>query len=145
VRALLCLALLALAACKPDGRALEEAERWLRVGRFVDARNQYVDLTASHDARVRVLAMVGAARSSARLRDHNGARLWLERAVALPEVPGASEEAYFEYAEHLRADGDHARALNFYYRAAAGAEKYRSRGWPYQQAITAIATMSTAP
>ncbi len=139
------LLLLALVACKPDGRSLDEAERWLRTGRFVDARARYIDLTASRDARVKVLAWVGAARASARLRDHNAARLYLERAAALPEVPGASEEAYFELAEHLRRDGEHARALNYYYRAAAGAEKHRARGWPYQQAITAIATMSTAP
>jgi uncharacterized protein HemY len=143
MRWILC-ALLA-AGCGPRVSTLDQAERFLRTGRARDALGLYVDLASSADAKVKVQAATGAARAAQKLHDTIAARRWLERAVALPDTPDASEEAYFEYAELLRADGDKPRALNYYYRAAAGAQAHRAGGYPYQLAVQAIAVLSTAP
>jgi hypothetical protein len=143
VRLAFVFAALSLLGCHGGPDALAEADRWMRTGRVVDAKARFLDLTWNKDPRIKVLALVGAARASERLKDRKSERELLERAVAIPDVPGTSEEAYFDYAEFLRADGDRARALNFYYLAAAGAEKNRQRGFPYQKAVDAIAVMAT--
>ena len=130
--------------CRNERAAIEEASALVRAGRVADGRARFERLAGSRDQRTRVLASLGAARASFQLRDEPSWRRWLERAAADPEVPGASEEAYFELAEMLRRDGDRSRALNFYYRAAAGAERERRR-FLYQRAIQAIAAMGMMP
>ncbi len=132
---------LLLLGCRTELHSLDEAERWFRTGRFVDARARYVDLSVSRNPRVQVLALVGAARTADRLHDHRDARRLLEQAVTLAEVPGASAEAYLEYAEHLRGDGERDLALNYYYRAAR-ASSDRKDSYIYQHAVTAIAALS---
>jgi hypothetical protein len=87
-----------------------------------------------------VQALVGAAHACDRLGNADGARRRLERAVA-HEVPGVIEPVEFELAERLR-DRDRARALNLYYRAAAGAEKHRAGGFPYRAAMERILQLS---
>jgi predicted RNA polymerase sigma factor len=90
----------------------------------------------------RLEALVGAAHACDALGDAAGARARLERAVVL-DVPGEIEPVQFELAERLR-DEDHGRALNLYYRAAAGAEKNRAGGFPYKAAMDRILQMSMA-
>jgi hypothetical protein len=88
----------------------------------------------------RVAALTGGALAAEKLGDAPGARRRLERAVEL-DVAGASEPALFYLAERLRAE-NRGRALNLYYRAAAGAEKHRGSTFPYREAMERIVQMS---
>jgi hypothetical protein len=124
---------------------LARGDRQLHSGRAESARGTYDALAvrAELPPKDRVLALVGAALASDRLGDRDGARARLERAAAI-DVPGVSEVALYYLAEHVR-DTDHARALNLYYRAAAGAEKHRGGAFPYQAAMDRILQLSVAP
>jgi hypothetical protein len=84
-------------------------------------------------------ALLGAARACERLDDTAGARTRLERAITV-EVPGTTELAMFELADLIRTS-DRARALNLYYRAAAGAQK-RGGAYPYREAMDRILQLS---
>ena len=133
-------AILLVRSCGP-ANSLDQADRFYRTGRYPDAFKSYRDLATDGDAKVRVKAMIGAGRAANRLHDVSQARRFLAGAVAEAEIPGVSEDAYFEYAERLRADGEVASAQQFYYRAAAGAERNRNKTHPYQAAINAIMTL----
>jgi hypothetical protein len=144
--AALSIALGALPGCAGSARErLERAERRLRAGRVVDALATYDELAtqAKLAPTDRTEALIGAAQACQRLGDPDGARARLERAVTL-DVPGAVEPALFYLAERLAAT-DHARALNLYYRAAAGAEKHRDRRFPYRAAMDRIVQLSITP
>src|SRR5262245_29489710 len=125
----------ALAGCGGRIDRIALADRWLATGRVVDARNEYAYFAWSKDPALRVRALLGASHASAKLHDGRSALEYLRRAAEAPEAPGVSEDAWFEWAEHLRAEGDRARALSFYYRAAAGAAAHRSKAPPYAPAI----------
>jgi hypothetical protein len=56
-------------------------------------------------------------------------------------VLGVIEPIEYELAEKLR-ERDRARAMSLYYRAAAGAEKNRSGGFPYRAAMDRILQLS---
>lgn len=133
---------LALVACRPPRADLAQAAQRLEAGdaRAALAAYDAIAADARRSAAERADALVGAARACERLGDDAGAHERLERAVT-PEVPGHSEPALFLLAERLRAT-DRARALNLYYRAAAGAEKHRGRGFPYRAAMDRILQLS---
>ena len=135
---LLLFALTTASACMPREAALARAQATLTDGRPGEARERYARIARARDQRIRVRACLGAAHASTVLRDPAAERQWLERAVADPEVPGVSEDAYFELAELLRKDGNRAQALNFYYRAAAAAQRTHRRD-VYDRSIHAIA------
>jgi tetratricopeptide (TPR) repeat protein len=88
----------------------------------------------------RARALTRAALACEHLNAMAGARERLERAVE-PDVPGASEPALYHLAELVRAE-DPARALNLYYRAAAGAEKHLHGAFPYRAATDRILQLS---
>jgi hypothetical protein len=135
----------ALAACGGRIDRIALADRWLATGRVVDARNEYAYLAWSKDPALRVRALLGAAHASMRLHDGRSALEYLRRAAESPEAPGVSEDAWFEWAEHLRAEGERSRALAFYYRAAAGAAAHRAKAEPYGRSIAAIALLNGPP
>jgi hypothetical protein len=135
-------ALWALSCARPPSAALNRAAARLKEGRPREALSVYDEL-ATREAvppRERVRALTGAARACDRLGDADGARARLERAVAI-DLPGTTEVALFELAEHVR-DRDPARALNLYYRAAAGAEKHLDGRFPYRAAMDRILQLS---
>jgi hypothetical protein len=134
------LALL-LAGCHAPSASLAGADRQLRAGASDRALAQYDRIAAqARTPAERVEALRGGARACLQLGRADAARERLERAVE-PEVPGASEAALFELAELLR-DRDRARALNLYYRAAAGAEHNLAKGWPWKAATDRILQLS---
>jgi tetratricopeptide (TPR) repeat protein len=147
MRFALALPLALVVGCGWGGRLdrLQLADHWLASGRAYDARNEYSYLLWSKDPATRVRALLGASHASAKLHDPRSAIELLRRAAEANEAPGVSEDAWFEWAEHLRAEGDHARALSFYYRAAAGCASHRAKGPPYDRAIAAIASLHGAP
>jgi hypothetical protein len=138
--------LLLAAACAPSVPALlERGSLRAQHDDWRAARDSYDTAAARKDATVteRAQAWLGAARACERLEDEAGARARLERAVAA-DVPGVTEPALFYLAELVR-PSDRARALNLYYRAAAGAEKHGG-GFPYKEAMDRIVQMSlTSP
>lgn len=136
-----CSTLAGLAGCGGHVDRLALAERWLQTGRAYDARNEFSYFLWAKDPATRVRALLGASHASTKLHDPRSAIEFLRRAAESNEAPGVSEDAWFEWAEHLRAEGDHARALSFYYRAAAGCAAHRQKGPPYDRAIAAIATL----
>ncbi len=144
--AMISAALVALVGCAtgPPHALLQAADRTMASGNSRRALEQYDAIADSPKAspQERVTALVGAARACDLLQDRAGAIDRLERATE-QDVPGATEPAYFFLAEHVR-DADRPRALNLYYRAAAGAEKNRFHKWPYQAAMDRIVEMSMA-
>jgi hypothetical protein len=134
------LALVLLAGCR-HAASIADADRLLREGEARAALEEY-DRAAAHAASPaeRVLALRGAARANASLGHDDAARERLAHAID-PEIPGASEAALFELAE-LERNHDRARALNLYYRAAAGAQKNLAGGFPYQVATERIMQLS---
>jgi hypothetical protein len=133
---------LAVSGCPAARMNLQGAEAQLHAGAFKRALAEY-DAIAAHPAATpaeRVQALTGAALACDKLGDTIGARERLERAI-VPEVPGASEPAMYYLADHLRAT-DRGRALNLYYRAAAGSEKHRHGGFPYRAAMDRIVQLS---
>jgi tetratricopeptide (TPR) repeat protein len=141
---LLLVLLQALAACLPQRVEFERAAALLRVGQVAEARRRFVRLAHTRDDAQRVRAALGAAQASARLQDTAAQRHWLERAAAPPEVTGLSEEAYFELGECLRASGQLADALSYYYRAAAAARRTENREL-YERAIRRLAALGASP
>jgi hypothetical protein len=145
VRALPLLGVFWLVGCTPAPRvALERAQARLAKGGVRDAVRELDAIAARRDATPaeRTEALTTAALASDRLGDAAGARRRLERAIE-HEVPGVTESALFYLAERLRVE-DRGRALNLYYRAAAGAEKHRSGGFPYQAAMDRILQLSVS-
>lgn len=141
---LLFVLLQALVACLPQRVEFERAAALLRTGQVAEARRRFVRLAHTRDEAQRVRAALGAAQASARLQDAAGQRHWLERAAAPPEVTGLSEEAYFELGECLRAGGQLADALSYYYRAAAAARRTENRAL-YERAIRRLAALGASP
>jgi len=141
MRAFAVLALLFAAACHARMPALADADRRLQAGASAQALERY-DRIAAHSASPtdRVRALRGAANACLQLSRPDDARARLERAIE-PEVPGATEAAMFELAELLR-ERDRARALNLYYRAAAGAEHNLAKAWPWKAATDRILQLS---
>jgi hypothetical protein len=144
------LALLAwsLCGCGCGGsarRGLEHGERLLAEGRGAEACAVFDQVAARtrNAAADRVTALTRAALVADQLGDQRGAQARLEQAVQL-DAPGVVEPALYYLAERLRSS-DRARSLNLYYRAAAGAEKYRARGFPYREATDRILELSTKP
>jgi len=140
-----CLALvlgLAAACPVPPARGLADARARLARGEVKHALADLDRLGARRDVppAERVEAWTEGARACERLGDEPGARARLEQAVQA-EVPGASEPAMYYLADRVRFE-DRARALNLYYRAAAGAEKHRARGFPYRAAMDRILELS---
>jgi hypothetical protein len=133
-----------VASCGPPPRPIDlaEAQRRLERGEWRGAVEDFDVIAARPGATPaeKVRAWIGAALACERLPDERGARARLERAVAA-EVPGESEPAMYYLADRLRTE-DRARALNLYYRAAAGAEKHRSGGFPYRAAMDRILQLS---
>jgi hypothetical protein len=121
---------------------IERADRVGRGGTWQAALAALDHVAARTDASTadRVRALTGAAHACDQLGDPDGARRRLEQAIT-PEIPGVTEPAMYELAEHLR-ESDRARALSFYYRAAAGAEKHRAGGFPYRAAMDRILQIS---
>jgi hypothetical protein len=144
VRCFLVAVVLTAACAAPPRVALGRADRALAAGAWPEALAAYDALAARKDAvpAERALALTGAAQACDHLDDPAGARARLEQAVAT-EVPGVIEPALYYLAEHLRAT-DRARALNLYYRAAAGAEKHGG-SFPYRAAMERILQLSLAP
>ena len=121
---------------------MHRADRLLERGAVTEAVKRYDEVAADPAAtpaqRVRVYTSAGLACEQA--GDLVCARIRLERA-AEAGVPGESEEACFRLGELLRTE-DRARALNYYYRAAAGADRYRRRGFPYERAMARIVELT---
>jgi hypothetical protein len=141
-RVLAVVAWISAAACATPPRvALARAASRGNAGDWQTARAAYDRIAARKDASPteRALALTGAALACDRLDDPAGARARLEYAVA-PEIAGVTEPALYYLAEHVRAN-DRARALNLYYRAAAGAEK-QGGSFPYRAAMDRILQMS---
>jgi hypothetical protein len=140
MRALYALAIVALLGCRTG--SLDDARRRLDTGATIGALREYDAIaarsSASPDTRAR--ALTGAAIALEKLSRFGEARARLERAVEL-DVPGASEPAMFYLAE-LERDRDRARALQLYYRAAAGAEKNLAGGFPWQAATNRLLELS---
>jgi hypothetical protein len=141
VRAAL-LTLVLLSGCGPRANDLLRADRQFSDGSWQAARSAYdrLALRADVSAETRAQALTGSAQASVKLGDLPGARDRLERAI-VPDLPGVTEAALFYLAELLR-ESDHARALNLYYRAAAGAEKHRNGRFPYRVAMDRILQLS---
>jgi hypothetical protein len=138
----LALSLVAAPACIDGEAALHRAARELREGQSARARDLYVELAGSAKSpSLRVRAALGAARASRAMKDDAAVMRWLRDAAAVPAVAGVSEEAYLEYADALRLEGERSQALNYYYRAAAGAERHLNRGYIYERAIQAITAL----
>ncbi len=139
----LTLSAFVLAACPPP-RALElaQAEARLEHGDWRGAEHAFDEISArpTASARERVRAWTGAGVAADKLGDGHGACARFSLAAAA-DLPGESEPAMYHLADCLR-DDDRARALNLYYRAAAGAEKYRSSGFPYRAAMDRILQLS---
>lgn len=131
-------------ACHTPQRTLDQAAAALRASHAVEARTIYGKLVDHRDPRIRVQAYLGSARACGLTSDDLGERRWLELAIEDVEVPGFSEEVYFELAELMQREGDRSRAVNYYYRAAASAERDR-RPEIYQRAIQAIQTLGILP
>ena len=133
--------LVLVAGCLGGEARLNRARDALSAGKPALAERRYAALCDGRDGdpRLQIRACLGAARAAAALRDGDAERRFLERAADLPEVPGLSAEAYFALAERLR-EGDHARALNFYYRAAAAAQRDQRRDL-YERSVAAIARL----
>jgi hypothetical protein len=127
-----------IAACATADAQLNGAAAQMRDAHFVEARVTFARLVNDGNPRVRVRAALGAAHASAKLADTPAERRWLERAANEPEVPHLSEEAYFELAEFLRHAGDRPAAMNWYYRAAATAERDQDHREIYEQSTRAI-------
>lgn len=144
---LLTLALLvgvSLAACRTPQQTLDRGAVLLRTGRAREASDLFGRLSSDRDPRIRIQAYLGAARACNLLADDARQRRWLERAAADTDVPGLIEEVFFELAEILRREGDRSQALNYYYRAAAAAERDH-RPEVYRRAILAIQMLSLTP
>ena len=135
---------LALAACLTPEARLDQATQLLVDGHVAEARKRYEALGESPDVRVRIRASLGAAKAAAAAKDAKAQRFWIEQAKTLPETPGLSEEAYYQWAEILRSDGDRPGALRWYYRSAALAER-AGHSDLYQRASNACAAMSMTP
>jgi len=135
-------ALALLAACHPKPPDLGGAFQLLQHGHPADARRAYDAIAQRKDAAPaeKVRALIGGALASDHLEDPAGARERLERAI-LVEVPGVTESALYYLGEHLRAI-DRPRALNLYYRAAAGAQANLDKAFPYQAATQRILELS---
>jgi hypothetical protein len=130
------------AACAHTKEELADAERRLERGELGLALAEFDRVAARAKAPPadRVRAWTGGALACQRWHDLPGARARLEQA-ARSDIPGASEPAMYYLADLIRFE-DRARALNLYYRAAAGAEKHRARGFPYQAAMDRILQLS---
>ena len=140
--ALVAVALLPSAGCRRPRPDLSVAEKALETGAVGQALAEF-DRVAAHKLTPpaeRARALTGAALACERLGDGAGAESRLGRAID-PDVPGASEPALFYLAERLRTR-DPARALNLYYRAAAGAEQHRGGAFPYRAASERILLLS---
>jgi hypothetical protein len=142
VRGWLVLLALALAACPAPRPTIESAAARADRGEWRAALADYDAIVQARATQAgdRVRAWTAGALVCERLRDAGGARRRLEAAVAA-DVAGQSEPAMYHLADLLR-DEDRARALNLYYRAAAGAEKHRSGGFPYRAAMDRILQLS---
>lgn len=134
--------LLVFAGCLHARPDLGLGEAHLQAGRVREALATFDAVAARPGAapEERVRALTDGALACERLGDHPGAQARLERAIE-PEVPGASEPALFYLAEELRTTQP-ARALNLYYRAAAGAREHRGGGFPYHDASERILQLS---
>jgi hypothetical protein len=136
------VAVVVACACAVAPRvALERADRFgpEQARHALDAYDRVAaraDATAGERAR----ALTAGALACDRLGDAAGARQRLERAVER-EVPGVTEPALYYLAERIVKE-DRGRALNLYYRAAAGAERHRARGFPYREAMARIVELS---
>lgn len=142
--ALVGLGLLVAACAGSVPVALARADARLNSGAWHEALVAYDAVAARAMAGTadQVRALVGGAQACDHLDDAAGARARLERA-AVREIPGVTEPAFYYLAEHVQGV-DRARALNLYYRAAAGAEK-RGGGFPYRAAMDRIVQLSVAP
>jgi hypothetical protein len=135
-----------LGACPRPARdpasALDDAQKKVERGEWRAALLDFdvVAARVNDPPRARVRAWIGAALACQHLADESGARRRLEAAVAA-DLAGESEPAMFYLADLLRVE-DRARALNLYYRAAAGAEKNRAGGFPYRAATDRILELS---
>jgi hypothetical protein len=116
-----CALALLLAGCGPRTAPLDQAERFLAAGRYVDARNSFHDEARTKDEPLRARALLGAARAELLLRDRHAARLDLERAAPLHAGDDLLAKIYFELAGVLVADGERPRAEHYFYLAAGSA------------------------
>jgi tetratricopeptide (TPR) repeat protein len=134
--------LVAGGACGPVMSDVHEADRRYAEGDWREAVARY-DAVAKRSGvspEERVHALTNAGIACEHLGDNLAARQHYERAIE-PDVPGASEDALYQLAELVKVQ-DRARALNLYYRAAAGAERNRSRAFPYHEATERILQLS---
>jgi hypothetical protein len=140
-RTLLALVLL-VAACPAPRVTIESAAARANRGELGAALGDYDRIVRARETAAvdRVRAWTAGALVCERLRDLDGERRRLEAAVAA-DVAGQSEPAMYYLADLLR-DEDRARALNLYYRAAAGAEKHRAGGFPYRASMDRILQLS---
>jgi hypothetical protein len=131
-----------LSGCHPKPPDLAAAFQLLQHGKPAEARREYDEIAKRKDATPaeKIRALVGAALACDKLDDAAGARARLEHAV-VTEVPGVTEGAFYYLAEHLRSI-DRPRALNLYYRAAAGAQANLNKAFPYQAATQRILELS---
>jgi hypothetical protein len=128
-------------ACAGPDALLRAADEAFAAGSYRRAAQGYDEASArTRSPAVRAQALTQAALACERLGRKDAARLHLEQAIS-PEVPGASEAALYYLAQLLAAE-DRPRALNLYYRAAAGAEANRGRGFPYTEATQEIMRLS---
>jgi hypothetical protein len=136
------LAALALAACPGPRPTLESAEQHKLRGEQRAALADFDAVAARPQASAaeRVRAWTEGALVCRDLHDDAGARARLDAAVRA-DLAGESEPAMFYLADLVSAE-DRARALNLYYRAAAGAEKHRASGFPYRAAMDRILQLS---
>jgi hypothetical protein len=116
---------------------LERADRHAREDDLAGALQLYDRVAARKDSRAQdqLQALLDGAEVCDRMKNPEGARARLERGITI-DAPGLTEKAMYYLAEHVK-DSDHARALNLYYRAAAGAER-NGRGFPYKAAMDRI-------
>jgi len=142
VRLTLVALALALAACPAPRVTIESAAHRADRGELRAALGDYDAIAGARETSTedRVRAWTAGALVCERLRDAEGARRRLESAVAA-DVAGQSEPAMYYLGDLLR-EPDRARALNLYYRAAAGAEKHRAGGFPYHAAMDRILQLS---
>jgi hypothetical protein len=131
-----------LAACHAKPPDLGGAFQMMEHGHPADARREYDAIAQRKDATPaeKVRALVGAALASDRMEDAAGARDRLERAITI-DVPGVTEAALYYLAEHVKVT-DRPRALNLYYRAAAGAQANLDKAFPYQAATQRLLELS---